>query len=371
MLDPRIKKLADNIINYSCALKKGEKVLIESIGQQDELVNELVRKAYEVGGIPYVKLIHPSVERNLLMHCTKEQLELKTKLDKELMSNMQAYVGIRGGDNSFEYSDVPNENMRLYQSDYWHTVHGEIRVKKTKWVVMRYPAPSMAQLATKSTEQFEEFYFDVCNLDYSKMNKAMEPLKVLMDKTDKVRLVSKDTDITFSIKGIGAVKCSGEKNLPDGEIYSAPVRDSVNGRITFNTPSLNEGFTFENVSLLFKDGKIIDATCNDTERINKIFDTDEGSRYVGEFAFGVNPFINTPMKDILFDEKIAGSIHFTPGACYDDAYNGNQSAVHWDFVLIQTPEYGGGEIYFDDVLIRKDGKFVIKDLEGLNPENLK
>lgn len=371
MLDPRIKKLADIIINYSCNLQKGEKVLIESIGQQDELVNELIRKAYEAGGIPYVKLIHPSVERNILMNCTKQQLELRTKLDKELMSNMQAYVGIRGGDNSFEYSDVPNENMRLYQAEYWHTVHGEIRVKKTKWVVMRYPAPSMAQLANTSTEQFEQFYFDVCTLDYSKMNKAMEPLKVLMEKTDKVRLVAKDTDITFSIKGIPAVKCSGEKNLPDGEIYTAPVRDSINGRITFNAPSLNEGFTFENVSLLFKDGKVIEATCNDSERLNKILDTDEGSRYVGEFAFGVNPFINTPMKDILFDEKIAGSIHFTPGACYDDAYNGNKSAVHWDFVLIQTPEYGGGEIYFDDVLIRKDGRFVLKELEVLNPENLK
>jgi len=371
MVDPRIKKLADIIINYSCSLQKGEKILIESIGQQDELVNELVKEAYKAGGFPYVKLIHPSVERNLLMNCTKEQLALRTKLDKELMSNMQAYVGIRGGDNSFENADVANDKMRLYQSDYWHTVHGEIRVKHTKWVVLRYPSPSMAQLATKSTEQFEDYYFDVCNLDYSKMNKAMEPLKILMEKTDKVRLVAKDTDITFSIKGINAVKCSGEKNLPDGEIYTAPVRDSVNGRITFNTPSLNEGFTFENVSLLFKDGKIIDATCNDTERINKIFDTDEGARYVGEFSFGVNPFITTPMKDILFDEKIAGSIHFTPGASYDDAFNGNRSAVHWDFVLIQTPEYGGGEIYFDDVLIRKDGRFVLKELELLNPENLK
>ena len=371
MLDPRVKKLADIIINYSCSLKKGEKILIESIGQQDELVNELIRKAYEAGGLPYVKLINPSVERNLLMHCTKEQIDLQKKLDTELMSNMQAYVGIRGGDNAYANSDVPNDNVRLYQKEYWNTVHGQIRVKKTKWVVLRYPTPSMSQMATQNTEQFEDYYFDVCTLDYSKMNKAMEPLKVLMEKTDKVRLVAKNTDITFSIKGIPAVKCSGEKNLPDGELYTAPVRDSVNGRITFNTPSLNEGFTFEDVSLLFKDGKIIEATCNDTQRINKIFDTDEGARYVGEFSFGLNPFINTPMKDILFDEKIAGSIHFTPGASYDDAYNGNKSAVHWDFVLVQTPQYGGGEIYFDDVLIRKDGRFVLKELEGLNPENLK
>ena len=198
----------------------------------------------------------------------------------------------------------------------------------------------------------------------------MNPLKALMEKTDKVRIVAPNTDLIFSIKGISAVKCSGKANIPDGEVYTAPVRDSVNGTISYNTPSLYQGFVYDNVKLTFKDGKIIEALANDTEKINHVFDTDEGARFVGEFAIGVNPHITKPMKDILFDEKISGSIHFTPGACYEDAYNGNQSAIHWDLVLIQTPEYGGGEIYFDDVLIRKDGLFVHEDLLGLNPENL-
>ena len=222
-----------------------------------------------------------------------------------------------------------------------------------------------------STDAFEDYYFNVCNLDYSKMSKAMDKLVDLMNKTDKVRLTAKDTDLTFSIKDIPAIKCAGEMNIPDGEVYTAPVKDSINGTITYNTPSLKDGFTYENIKLTFKDGKIIEATANDTEKINKIFDMDEGARYVGEFAIGVNPYILNPMKDTLFDEKIAGSIHFTPGCCYDDAYNGNQSALHWDLVLIQRPEYGGGEIYFDDVLIRKDGLFVIDELKCLNPENLK
>ena len=230
---------------------------------------------------------------------------------------------------------------------------------------------SMAQLAKMSTEAFEDFYFQVCNLDYSKMSAAMDSLVELMDQTDKVRLVGPGTDLTFSIKGIKAIKCAGELNIPDGEVYSAPVRDSVNGVVTYNTPSPYQGFTFENVKLTFKDGKIIEATANNTERINKVFDTDEGARYVGEFAIGVNPYILHPMQDILFDEKIDGSFHFTPGQCYDDAYNGNKSNIHWDLVNIQRPEYGGGEIYFDDVLIRKDGRFVIPELEKLNPENLK
>ena len=261
--------------------------------------------------------------------------------------------------------------MQIESEFYSHPVHHEIRVKKTKWVILRYPNQGMAQQAGMSTEAFEDFYFNVCNLDYSKMDRAMDALKKRLDNADKVRIVAKNTDISFSIKGIGSKKCSGDHNIPDGEIYTAPVKDSVNGVITYNTPSVQNGFKYENVSLTFKDGKIIKATGNAPDKINAIFDTDEGARYVGEFAFGVNPFVVNPMGDILFDEKISGSIHFTPGACYDDCYNGNVSAIHWDLVLIQTKEYGGGEIYLDGELIRKDGLFVTEDLLCLNPENLK
>ena len=287
------------------------------------------------------------------------------------MSEMDAYIGIRGGENSNENADVPDDKLQIESKFFSLPVHHEIRVKKTKWVVLRYPNQGMASGAGMSTDAFEDYYFKVCNLDYSKMDKAMDSLKKRLDNADKVRIVAKDTDLTFSIKGIGSVKCSGHCNIPDGEIYTAPVKDSVNGVITYNAPSIENGFKFENVSLTFKDGKIIKATANDNQKVNAIFDTDEGARYVGEFAFGVNPYIVKPMGDILFDEKISGSIHFTPGSCYDDANNGNESSVHWDLVLIQTPEYGGGEIYLDGELIRKDGKFVTDDLLCLNPENLK
>ena len=291
--------------------------------------------------------------------------------DNYQMEKMQAYISVRGGTNVNELSDVPDDKMKRYSSLYTHPVHFETRVKKTKWVVLRYPSPSMAQLAGMSTEAFEDFYFNVCTLDYGKMSQAMDALKDLMDKTDHVRITGAGTDLSFSIKGVGSVKCAGEMNIPDGEVYSAPVRDSINGTLSYNAPSPYNGFTFENVKLVFQNGKIVEATANDTERINQIFDTDEGARYVGEFAIGVNPFIKEPMKDILFDEKIDGSFHFTPGQCYDDAFNGNHSAIHWDLVCIQRPEYGGGEIWFDGVLIRKDGRFVLPELEPLNPENLK
>ena len=371
MQDLRVNQLAKNLINYSCELKKGEKVLIEAKGIDYMLVNALVKEAYKVGAYPFVEIYDNRVTRELMLGNSVELAKLKAKFDSARMSEMDAYIGIRGGENCNELSDVPEEKAKIESEYYSHPVHHEIRVKKTKWVVLRYPNQGMAQQAGMSTDAFEKFYFNVCNLDYSKMDKAMDALAARLDKADKVHIIAKDTDITFSIKGIGSQKCSGKRNIPDGEIYTAPVKDSVNGVITYNAPSVENGFKFENVSLTFKDGKIIKATANDNQKVNAIFDTDEGARYVGEFAFGVNPYINKPMGDILFDEKISGSIHFTPGCCYEDCYNGNVSAVHWDLVQIHTKEYGGGEIYLDGELIRKDGLFVPDDLQCLNPENLK
>lgn len=371
MVDERIKKLAYNLVNYSCRVQKGEKVLIDTSCVDDMIVECLIDEVYNAGGLPYVDSSRPCVSRVLQSRITKEQVEDMTEWDSMRMRNMQAYIAIRGTDNAVESTDVPQDKKDLWQSIYSKQVHHDLRVKHTKWVVLRYPTPSFAQMAGMSTRAFEDFYFNVCNLDYGKMDHAMDAAKKLMDKTDRVHIKGPDTDLTFSIKGIGSVKCSGNMNIPDGEIYSAPVIDSVNGRITFNTPSLEQGFKFEHVSLLFEKGVIVDATANDTKRLNNILDTDPGARRVGEFSLGVNPYILDPMCDILFDEKISGSLHFTPGSCYEDADNGNQSAVHWDMVLIQTPEYGGGEIWFDDVLIRKDGRFVLPELECLNPENLK
>ncbi|WP_078379365.1 aminopeptidase [Sutcliffiella halmapala] len=371
MKDPRIQTLAKNLINYSVRLQKGEKVLIENFGLQRELVVALVEEAYKAGGYPFVSLKDVQVDRALLLGANEEQFNMKADFEANVMQNMDAYIGLRSGDNINELSDVPDEKQKIQGSTVGKKVHRDIRVPKTRWVVLRYPNSSMAQLAKMSTEGFENFYFDVCNLDYGKMSDAMDALVELMNKTDKVRITGEGTDFSFSIKDIPAIKCAGEMNIPDGEVYTSPVRDSVNGKITYNTPSPYQGFTYENVSLTFRDGKIVEATANDSDRINKIFDTDEGARYIGEFAIGVNPYIQHPMQDILFDEKIDGSFHFTPGQAYEDAYNGNNSDIHWDMVMIQRPEYGGGEIYFDDVLIRKDGRFVISELEGLNPENLK
>ena len=370
-MDPRNEQLAKNLINYSVRLNKGEKVLIQATGFDCvELVNALVREAYNVGGYPFVKFANPSTGRELMMGLTEEHIKLRAEIDANEMTNMDAYIGISAGLNTAESSDIPQEKMALFSSIYGKKVHHEIRLKK-KWVGLNYPTPNMAQAANKSHEAFKDFYYKVCNLDYAKMDKAMDSLKSLMEKTDKVHIKGEGTDLTFSIKGIQAVKCAGEYNIPDGEVFTAPIKDSVNGYITYNTPSNYQGFTYENVKFVFENGKIIEATANNTEKINQVLDTDEGARYIGEFAIGVNPYIETPMNDILFDEKIKGSFHFTPGMAYKgEADNGNESAVHWDLVCIQTPEFGGGEMYFDGVLVRKDGVFVTPELECLNAENL-
>lgn len=370
-MDYRNIELAKILVNYSVSVNKGDKVLIHYSGNESkELVIELIKKIYEKGGLPFLSNSDSSVQRELLMNINEEQLNSMAKYDSLRMKDMNCYIGINGSDNCFELSDVPQNKMLLYSKLYQKPVHVNIRVQNTKWVILIYPNKSFAQLSKMPLDKFNDFYYKVCTLDYKKMGIAMQKLINLMNKTDKVRIKGKDTDINFSIKGINAVPCAGKMNIPDGEIYTAPVKNSVNGRITYNTMSTYNGFGFENVSFEFKNGKIINATANNSEKLNSILDTDEGSRYIGEFAFGVNPYINEPMNNILFDEKINGSIHFTPGSSYKDAYNGNESSVHWDLVLIQRESYGGGEIYFDNVLIRRNGLFVLKELEDLNPKNL-
>ncbi len=368
--DQRASKLAHNLVTYSLNVQPGENVLIETRGADLPFVADLIREVYAAKGRPFLSLKHPYLDRALMMGCDEEQMDLLYRLEAGRMRAMDCYIGIRLPENAYEENGVPYEKVDLYNQHYEMKLLMEDRCPGTRWVVLRYPTSAMAQAAKSSTEEFTDFYFNVCNLDYDRMSRAMDPLKALMDRTDKVRITAPGTDLTFSIKGIGGVKCDGHCNIPDGEVYSAPVIDSVNGVITYNTPSLVDGFQFENIRLEFENGKIVRATANDSERLNAILDTDEGARFVGEFAIGVNPFVLQPMNETLFDEKIMGSLHFTPGNCAGGCENGNRSKVHWDLVLIQTPEWGGGEISFDDVVIRKDGRFVLEELQALNPENL-
>lgn len=370
MNDARAAKLADVLVHYSCALTPGEKVLIESFDAPLTFISQLVRAAVAAGAQPLVQLKSQAVLRELLLGAEADQLRVIAESEAAAMAQVAAYIGVRGGENVAELADVPAEKMRLYEAHVFRPVHLDLRVKRTRWVILRWPTAAMAQLAGRSTAAFEDFYFRVCTLDYEKMSRALVPLKDLMESTDRVRLVAPGTDLRFSIRGIPAVPCDGRNNLPDGEVFTAPVKDSIEGTIRYNAASIYRGVLHEKVTFRFERGRIVEADSSNPRHLAEILDTDPGARSIGEFAIAFNPHITAPIKDILFDEKIAGSIHLTPGNCYDEASNGNQSQVHWDLVLMMAPEHGGGEVYFDDRLVRKNGRFVLPELAGLNPENL-
>ncbi|GIW77609.1 MAG: aminopeptidase [Phycisphaerae bacterium] len=374
MKDPRFTELARLLVRHSIRVNPGEKVLIEAFDIPTDFVVEMIRQIEQAGGMPLVSTYSPPILRALLQSASEEQMRFIGQIELQRMQGVQGYIGVRGSSNISEMSDVPTEKMQLYERLWLKPVHSEQRVKKTKWVVLRWPTPSMAQSAGMSTEAFEDFYFRVCaGVDYAKMAQAMKPLVDLMNRTDRVRIKGPGTDLSFSIKGIGAIPCVGERNIPDGECFSCPVKTSVEGTIRFSTETLYQGTVFSGIELSFEKGRIVSARASSepqTQKLNEILDADEGARYIGEFSLGFNPHITRPMRDILFDEKIAGSFHFTPGQAYEQADNGNRSQIHWDMVNIQTPEFGGGEIWFDDQLIRKDGLFVTPELEGLNPDQL-
>ena len=366
MSDAREKKLAELLVNHSLKLKNGESCLIDATDVPVSMVEELVAAVYSKGAYPVVNLWSERIERAMEENATKESLALWRDVDSYRMDKMNAYIGIRGVRNVRECSSIP-EKTALAASEYRKYVHGQIRLPKTRWVVLRYPTEVMAMQANMSTREFEDFFYSVCtDVDYAAMADAMRKAKVFLDTVDKVRITGPGTDITFSIKGMPWVPCAGEANIPDGEIYSCPVKTSVNGTITYNTESTYRSHKFSDISFTFRDGKIVEAHSDDDKLINDILDTDEGARYIGEFSLGVNPRITRTMDNTLFDEKIYGSIHFTPGQAYDDFYNGNDSAVHWDIVQLHRTDIGDYCIYFDDVLVRKNGVFCISELECLN-----
>jgi len=371
IIDPRYDELAAGLAGFSTKLEAGERVLIDAFDVPDAMVVALVRAARARGAIPYVQLHRARITRELMLGATKDMYAPHAAVELERMQSMDAYIALRGSENIFENSDIPATRVQTVARAMKPVL--DHRVNDTKWVVLRWPTSAMAQQAAMSTEAFEDFYFRVCTLDYARMIPGMKALAKLMEKTDRVQITGPGTDLSFSIKDIGACACGGDRNIPDGEVFSCPVKNSVEGVVQYNAPTVYLGSSFDGIRLEFKKGKVVKATAStpkSTKRLNEILDSDPGARYIGEFAIGFNPHILEPMRDILFDEKIAGSFHFTPGQAYAHCGNGNKSQVHWDMVCIQRPDWGGGEIRFDGKLVRKDGLFVPKSLQKLNPAYL-
>jgi len=368
ILDPRFTQLAAGLTGFSIELKRGERALIDAFDIPDAMVIALIRAIRARGAHPYVQLHRARVTRELSLGAEEAPFAIQAEVELARMKKMDAYIALRGSENIFEATDVPSARVQLVSRLMKPVL--DHRVGRTKWVVLRWPTSAMAQQAGMSTEAFEDFYFKVCTLDYGRMEPGMKALADLMRKTDRVQIKGPGTDLRFSIKGIGAQTCGGRRNIPDGEVFSCPVKESVEGHVQFNAPSVYLGASFDQIRLEFRGGRVVGATSSNTKRLNEILDSDDGARFIGEFALGFNPHILEPMRDILFDEKIAGSFHFTPGQAYEGVGNGNRSQVHWDMVCIQRPEHGGGEIWFDNKLVRRDGLFVPKALQKLNPDYL-
>lgn len=365
IMDSKLKELSRNLVNYSLKVEENETVLISSSIECRPLVKELIKDITKVGGIPTVEIHDEEIDTMLLEYTTDERIPLIVSKKQYDVDQFDCFIHIRYTKNEYIGKNIDNEIRRKIGKATEKI--DDIRINDRRWVLLNYPSPMDAYKAKMTNQEFYDYAMNVMTVDYKEMYEHIKPLKELMEKTDKVRLVAENTDITFSIKDIPVIPCCGDSNIPDGEIYTAPVKDSINGTITYNTPCPYQGNIYTGVSLTFESGKIVECHCNeDNEALKKVFDTDEGARYVGEFSLGLNPEIMKPMGDILYDEKIIGSIHFTPGRCYENADNGNTSAIHWDMVLVMRKEYGGGEIYFDDKLIRKDGLFTLPELEPLN-----
>lgn len=368
-MDPRYSKLAKTLCGHSAKIVQGEHVLLDLSETPAEMAEALIAEISARGAYPHAEISNPRISRALALAATPERLAVAAECALEKIKKMDAYIAIRGAANIFENSDVPQANMAKIAAAMKPAV--DWRVNKTKWVVLRWPTPAMAQQAQMSSEAFEDFYFRVCTMDYGRMEEGMEAARRLMESADKVHITGPGTDLSFSIKSMPAIPCGGQYNIPDGEIFTAPVRDSVEGTVSYNAPTVYNGISFDSITLTFEKGKIVDASAGaKTAALKKILSSDEGASYIGEFAMGFNPHITSPMRDILFDEKIAGSFHFTPGQAYENADNGNRSRIHWDMVCIQTPEWGGGEISFDGKVVRRDGLFVGEGIEKLNPQYL-
>ncbi|WP_134683014.1 aminopeptidase [Brevibacillus migulae] len=360
------KTLAEKIVGDSLQLQTNDRVFIDLMGEADELVEAIIKELYRIGAQPYLRVMPIHHLKSIIMGCSKEQIMLWTKQELYKLKNMNAYISIRTDENIFEWNDIPPEKFDLYLKHYAYPMTSGM-VGTGKYIILKYPTPGMAQLSRMSLDSFTNLYFRACNMDYRQLEEGAQALADILSQTDRVRIVAPGTDLSFSIKGIPNYFCNGQFNLPDGEIFTAPILDSVEGTIAFNVPAVFLGMAFDHVRFEFKAGKIVNAVSNDNRKLMGILKADEGASRLGEFGIGLNPHLRIPVSNLLFDEKMAGSVHLAIGHALPMADNGNVSSVHWDLVLSQLEEHGGGELYFDDVLVRKNGYFVSEELSHLNP----
>ncbi len=355
MADPRIEKLADILVNYSIKIKKGDVIEVSTGYEAKELALEVCRLIIKKGALPRVHVGLDGYAYTYFKYATEEQLTRYPKIAVYEAKNSDGSISIGAEYNTKELTNIDPKKMAMRKKA--TKILSDIHLKKNNWVICEFPTNSLAQDAEMSLQEFEEFCYSATNIAWAKVSKQQDKLKKILDKGKTVRIKSPDTDLTFSIKGRQGIKCDGHRNMPDGEVFIAPVEKSTNGYIKYSYPAIREGKEVDGIRLEFKNGEVVKAEAAKNEKLLKeMIKLDKGSKYLGEFGIGVNYGIKKFVKQILFDEKIGGTIHLALGMAYKEGGGKNESALHWDMIK----DMKNGELYIDGKLIQKNGKFTFK-----------
>jgi len=356
MTDPRTTRLADILVNHSLRVKRGDRVMIAASSELAKpLVIEAYRKVLEAGGHPQTRIAFEELSGILFNEASKSQLTHFPETKLYEAENMDCFINIRAAANKRALSNVDPKRMAM-RGKAMKPI-SEIIVNRKRWVLCNFPTNSLAQEADMSLAEYEAFLYGATNINWDGVQKRGKSLKRLLDRGRRITIVGKETEITIGIEGRKGVPCFGERNMPDGEVYVSPLEESAEGHIYFETPAIYQGSEVAGIRLTFKGGKVVEASAEKNESfLIDMLNTDRGARYLGEVGIGINYGIKSFSKDILFDEKIGGTVHLALGRSYEKAGGKNDSAIHWDIIKDLRK---GGELYIDRKLIQKNGKFLV------------
>lgn len=356
-MDKRWKELAGILVNYSVGVKKGERLLITMMEPETEpLARACYEEAIKAGALPFVEYQSAYLEKALMLYGDERQTSWINEMSLQGMEWADCYIGLRGARNPHEFAEVSGKNLAVHKK-----AMGKISAARnsTRWVLTRVPNESFAQQARMPLEDMMDFYFESTLRDWEKERIYLEKIEKLMSSGVHVRVTGKETDITFTTEGRYYVSADGHINMPDGEVYTCPVEESVNGKIYFEFPGVYAGQYIEGIHLEFKDGKLIHYSARTNEELLKdILTIDEGASVLGEFGIGLNYGIQRYCGDILYDEKIGGTVHFAMGRGYPECLGNDGSALHWDLIKDTNCE---GAVYLDGKKVMENGRWAVDE----------
>lgn len=355
-MDKRWTQLGELLVNYSMAVKPGEKVMIAFVELETyPLVHAIYRACIQAGALPQVQFLSEELNRLVLKHGSPEQIGWVPEIEAYGMEWADVYFGLRGAHNLDVFWDVPADKLSLLRK-----AMGVISTKRwqqTRWCVLRVPNAALAHQAGVDEETITEMFFNACLLDWPAVSQEWRRWAEILNRGRHVRLTGKDTDLSFSVEGRTWDVADGHINMPDGEIATAPVESTVNGYISFEFPGVLAGRQMNDIRLRWDHGQLVEATCaSHQDFLRSVLDTDAGASKIGEFAIGTNPEVKYFCKDILIDEKIGGTVHVALGRAYPQSGGTNQSAIHWDIIKDTRQQ---GEIYLDGKLIFENGRVLL------------